>query len=123
MHDLRAIRDNPAAFDAGLRRRGLEPQSEAILALDQRRRAAQTALQDMQARRNDVSRQIGTFKKEGRDAQPLMDEVASLKDRMAESEIEEKRLADELDAILATLPNLPAEDVPDGPDESGNVEV
>ncbi|HYE51152.1 MAG TPA: serine--tRNA ligase [Azospirillaceae bacterium] len=123
MHDLRAIRDNPAAFDAGLRRRGLEPQSEAILALDQRRRAAQTALQDMQARRNDVFRQIGTFKKEGRDAQPLMDEVASLKDRMAESEIEEKRLADELDAILATLPNLPAEDVPDGPDESGNVEV
>ncbi|HYC04698.1 MAG TPA: serine--tRNA ligase [Azospirillaceae bacterium] len=123
MHDLRAIRDNPDAFDAGLKRRGLEPQAQAILALDQRRRAAQTSFQEMQARRNDVSRQIGQAKKEGRDAQPLMDEVASLKDGIAASEAEEKEVAEQLETILASLPNLPAADVPDGADEHGNVEL
>lgn len=123
MHDLRAIRDNPEAFDRGLVRRGLVASSAAILELDAGRRAAQTSLQDMQARRNEASKLIGAAKRDGQDAQPLMDEVASLKDRMTATEQEEKALADRLDAILATLPNLPADDVPDGPDETANVEL
>jgi seryl-tRNA synthetase len=123
MHDLRVIRDLPEAFDQGLARRGLPPASPQILELDSRRRAAQTALQEMQARRNDVSRQIGEVKKKGGDAQPLMDEVASLKERMAAAEEQERALGAELDALLAGIPNLPAADVPDGPDETANVEL
>ncbi|QJE72714.1 serine--tRNA ligase [Aerophototrophica crusticola] len=123
MHDLRAIRDNPEAFDRGLARRGLAPLSPSILELDQRRRAAQTAFQEMQARRNEASRLIGQYKKDGKDAQPLLDEVAALKERLPATEEEEKRLGAELDAILAGIPNLPADDVPDGKDEHDNVEV
>lgn len=123
MHDLRAIRDNPEAFDRGLARRGLAPLSPAILELDQRRRAAQTAFQEMQARRNEASRLIGQYKKDGKDAQPLLDEVAALKERLPATEEEEKRLGAELDALLAGIPNLPADDVPDGKDEHDNVEV
>lgn len=123
MHDIRAIRENPAAFDLGLNRRGLEPMSESILDLDSRRRALQTSTQEMLARRNDVSRQVGLAKREGRDAQPLLDEVADLKERLPKAEEEERALGEELDRILAALPNLPAADVPDGADETGNVEI
>ncbi|MEE3622401.1 serine--tRNA ligase [Nitrospirillum sp. BR 11752] len=122
MHDLRVLRDNPEAFDGGLARRGLPPQSAVVLDLDARRRAAQTALQDMQARRNEASKLIGAYKKDGKDAQPLMDEVAGLKDRMAEAEATEKALSEELDRLLSTIPNLPAADVPQGKDEHDNVE-
>ncbi|TWB43828.1 serine--tRNA ligase [Nitrospirillum pindoramense] len=122
MHDLRVLRDNPEAFDGGLARRGLPPQSAVVLDLDARRRAAQTALQDMQARRNEASKLIGAYKKDGKDAQPLMDEVAGLKDRMAEAEAIEKALSEELDRLLSTIPNLPAADVPQGKDEHDNVE-
>ena len=123
MHDLRAIRDNPEAFDAGLARRGLDPLSPAILDLDQRRRAVQTSLQEMQARRNEASKLIGAYKKEGRDAQPILDEVAALKERIPAAEEEDKRRGEELDALLAGIPNIPAADVPDGKDEHDNVEV
>ncbi|MDG3443872.1 serine--tRNA ligase [Nitrospirillum amazonense] len=122
MHDLRVLRDNPEAFDGGLARRGLPPQSAVVLDLDARRRAAQTALQDMQARRNEASKLIGAYKKDGKDAQPLMDEVASLKEGMAEAEATEKALSEELDRLLSTIPNLPAADVPQGKDEHDNVE-
>ncbi|MFC7331950.1 serine--tRNA ligase [Rhodocista pekingensis] len=123
MHDLRAIRDNPEAFDTGLARRGLPPASAAILDLDQRRRAAQTSFQECQARRNEASRLIGAYKKDGKDAQPLLDEVAALKERIPALEEEDKRLGAELDALLAALPNLPAADVPEGKDEHDNVEI
>jgi len=125
MHDLRAIRDNPGAFDAGLARRGLPAASPVILDLDQRRRGAQTSLQDMQSRRNEAAKQIGMLKKQGQHdaAQALMEEVAALKDRLPTLEDEEKALGAELDALLAGIPNIPADGVPDGPDESGNVEV
>jgi seryl-tRNA synthetase len=125
MHDLRLIRENPGLFDGGLARRGLGPLSSGILDLDARRRAAQTALQEMQARRNEASKEIGLAKKQGRaeDAQALMDEVAALKERMAEAEVQERELGALLDETLAGIPNLPAADVPDGPDESGNVEL
>lgn len=123
MHDLRAIRENPESFDRGLARRGLEPMSPTVLDLDSRRRAAQTQLQEMQARRNEAAKEIGLAKREGRDAQSLMDEMAQLKERLPQVEEEEKALGAELDSLLASIPNLPADDVPEGPDESANVEI
>ncbi|WP_434619484.1 serine--tRNA ligase [Azospirillum sp. B2RO_4] len=123
MHDLRAIRENPEAFDRGLGRRGLAPMSSSVLDLDGRRRAAQTQMQEMQARRNEAAKEIGLAKREGRDAQPILDEMATLKERLPQVEEEERALGAELDAILAGLPNIPADDVPDGPDETANVEV
>ena len=123
MFDLKWIRENPEAFDAGLRRRGLEPQAEAVLELYRRRRAAQTALQEMQNRRNAASKEIGERKRRGQDAADLMEAVSRLKQDMAGREEEERRLADELEAMLAGIPNLPAPDVPDGTDESTNVTV
>ena len=104
-------------------RRGLAPQSGPVLALDERRRAVQTELQRLQSRRNDASKEIGVTKKQGRDAQPLIDEVARLKDIMGGLEDEERRLAEALNGMLAELPNRPADDVPDGLDESANVEL
>jgi seryl-tRNA synthetase len=123
MHDLKQIRDDPQAFDAGLRRRGLPLQSAEILALDAKRRAAQTRLQEHQQRRNEVSRQVGAAKSKGQDAAPLMAEVAQLKDAMEAATTEEQAAAAELDQILAGIPNLPAADVPDGADADANVEI
>jgi seryl-tRNA synthetase len=123
MHDIKLIRDNPEAFDAGLARRGLPPASARILEIDQRRRAAQTAFQEAQSRRNEVSRQVGAVKKQGGDAQALMDEVSALKDRIAVAEAEEKDAAQAIDRQLLAIPNLPAADVPEGPDETANVEL
>ncbi|MBK1841767.1 serine--tRNA ligase [Azospirillum sp. YIM B02556] len=123
MHDLRAIRENPEAFDRGLGRRGLAPMSSSVLDLDGRRRTAQTQMQEMQARRNEAAKEIGLAKREGRDAQPILDEMATLKERLPQVEEEERALGAELDAILAGIPNIPADDVPDGPDETANVEV
>ncbi|HMA50521.1 MAG TPA: serine--tRNA ligase, partial [Magnetospirillaceae bacterium] len=123
MHDIKFIRDNPALFDAGLHKRGLAPLSAQILDLDQRRRAAQTGFQEGQARRNEASKQIGVVKKQGGDADALMEEVASLKDKLAEFDATDKLLGEELEALLMTIPNLPADDVPPGADESGNVEL
>jgi seryl-tRNA synthetase len=120
MFDLKWIRDNPAAFDAGRARRGLAPLSAQVLELDQKRRAAQTRFQESQAKRNDLSRQIGQVKAKGGDASAIMAEVAALKDGIAAAEAEDQALGAELDALLAAQPNLPAGDVPDGPDESFN---
>ena len=94
-----------------------------ILELDARRRAAQTTLQELQARRNEASKEIGKAKREGRDADALMAEVAGLKDRIQQTEEEERAAGATLDGFLVSLPNLPADDVPDGPDETANVEL
>lgn len=123
MHDIKFIRDNPAAFDAGLARRGLPPQSERILATDTARRKAQTAAQELQAKRNTLSQQVGTVKKSGGDATALMAEVSGLKDQMAAAETEGQGQEEALTAMLATIPNLPAADVPDGKDEHDNKEL
>ena len=123
MHDLKQIRDDPQAFDAGLNRRGLPLQSAAILALDAKRRAAQTRLQEHQQRRNEVSRQVGAAKSKRQDAAALMAEVAQLKDAMETATAEEQAAAAQLDQILAGIPNLPAADVPDGADADANVEI
>lgn len=120
MFDPKWIRDNPDAFDSGRRRRGLTPLAETVIALDAKRRTAQTAWQEMQAKRNELSKQIGQLKAKGGDAAAVMAEVAALKDQMAGAEIEEQKAAAELDALLEQQPNLPAADVPEGPDETAN---
>lgn len=124
MHDLKYIRENPEAFDAALKRRGAEAVSASLLALDEKRRAVQTEMQASQARRNEASKAIGAAMGKGdtATADALKAEVATLKDSMPQMEEQERALASELEAVLATLPNLPSEDVPDGADESDNVE-
>lgn len=123
MFDIRWIRDNAAAFDAGMARRGLGPQSGALLELDGERRGIQTKLQELQARRNAASKAIGTAKAKGEDATSLIEEVTSLKDALRESESLERDIVTKLEAALAGLPNTPADDVPSGDDEESNVEV
>lgn len=123
MHDIKWIRDNAAAFDAGLERRGLAPASPALFALDAKRREALAAAQAIQAERKEISRAIGQRKAKGDDATDLLERVGDSKQAQADAE-ERARLAEaELDAALAALPNLPADDVPDGPDETANVEI
>ena len=123
MHDLRMIREAPDRFDQGLQRRGLAPLSAHILDLDSRRRAAQTALQEMLTRRNAVSKQVGAAKRSGEDADALIAEVQSLKEGIADNEASEKALDAELVELLEGLPNLPADDIPDGDGEDDNSEV
>lgn len=123
MHDLKAIRDNPEGFDQAMARRGLEPQSPDILRLDEERRGVQTALQEIQAARNEKSKKIGEIKREGGDAQGIMDEVSALKDQMGELEERERTLANSLSQHLAGLPNILFDDVPDGADENDNKEI
>ena len=123
MFDIRWIRDNPDAFDAGLAKRGLPAQASHVLDLDSRRRSAITELQEAQARRNEASKQIGAAKSKGEDADALIAEVAALKQRIQQVEADEASIGDELDGILAGLPNLPEPDVPVGADEDANVEI
>jgi seryl-tRNA synthetase len=120
MHDIRWIRDHPAEFDRGLVRRGLPPRGEEVLALDRDWRAAESRAQEVLARRNRVSREIGAAKRRGEDIEPLLQQVEEDKGAEAEAAIEAARLRAEIDDILAGLPNLPAEDVPDGADETAN---
>ena len=123
MHDIKSIRDNPDAFDHGLARRGLPPQSETLREFDAKRRAAQTKRDELLARRNEASKQIGLAKSKKQDAAELIAEVGRLKDEIAALEAAEKAAADALEALLATIPNLPAAGVPDGADASANREI
>ena len=125
MHDIRLIRENPAAFDAALGRRGLEPLSANILALDEKSRAIKTEWQQAQARRNEASKAIGQAMaaKDVAIADALKTEVATLKERMPALEAEERSVGELLTALLAAIPNLPASDVPDGAGEADNVEL
>src|SRR3978361_831104 len=124
MHDIKSIRENPETFDAGLKRRGLEPLSASLLAIDERRRAAILASEQAQARRNSASKEIGDAKKAKDDARAakLMAEVAELKTTMPELEAATKAADEELAKELAAIPNLPLVEVPDGLDEHGNVQ-
>jgi seryl-tRNA synthetase len=123
MHDIRWIRDNPQEFDRGLARRGLPPRGAEVLALDRAWRAAETGVQEAQARRNRIARDIGAAKKRGENIEPLLRQVAEDKDIEANSATEAARLRAQIDEILAGLPNLPAEEVPDGADETANLLV
>jgi seryl-tRNA synthetase len=124
MHDIRFIRDHPDAFDHGLARRGLEPQAQRLIALDEKRRAKILELETAQARRNEASKLIGAAKKSNEEetAQALMAEVAALKETTPKLEAEEKAASKALNEALAEIPNLPADDVPDGKDANDNVE-
>jgi len=123
MHDIRFIRDNPQAFDAGLRKRNLAPLSADLLDIDRRRRAAITESESAQARRKALSRQVGIAKGKGEPADALMAEVAEIDAGLKAGEAEARRLDEELTRRLEVLPNLPFDEVPDGADETGNVEV
>ncbi|RYF92047.1 MAG: serine--tRNA ligase [Caulobacteraceae bacterium] len=124
MHDIRAIRENPAAFDAGWSARGLSAQTPAILALDAEMRTATTALQSAQSRRNEASKLIGQAKarKDEAAAAALMSEVEALKAEMTTQGEIETRIGGELRDLLASLPQIPDAQVPAGEDEAGNVE-
>jgi seryl-tRNA synthetase len=124
MHDIKWIRDNPEAFDRGLARRGLAPQAEQLLAIDECRRALIQKLEQAQARRNQASKEIGHAKaaKDEQRAQTLMGEVAELKTAIPAMEVDEKKVSQELDTALAQIPNLLLDEVPDGRDSDDNVE-
>lgn len=123
MHDINAIRKDPAAFDKNWGRRGLAAQTPSILGLDEKRRAAQTEMQGLQQKRNEASKEIGALKAKGGDAEALMTEVAGMKDRMTALEAEEGQIGEELTALLSSLPNLLDDEVPTGKDENENKEV
>lgn len=120
MHDLRWLRDDPGAFDRALARRGLPPTAASILAVDSERRALETTLQERQAERNRLSREIGEAKRTGADASALLARVAELKDEVKAGEERLRELQARLEGLLASHPNRLADDVPDGPDASAN---
>jgi len=125
MHDIRFIRENPEDFDRGLERRGLEPLAAQLIIIDEERRAATTAVQVAQSRRNEASKLIGAAMAKGdkEGAEAIKAEVAALKEQMPALEARADELAAKLKAALEVIPNLPADDVPDGADEEANVEV
>ena len=125
MHDIRAIRDNPAAFDAALSRRGVEPSASQVLDLDQARRAAITAAETAQAEQNKASKEVGKAKAQGDEAEftRLRELVAAKKAEVAEMQTKAKELDTQLTDLLMGLPNMLHADVPDGADESDNVEI
>ncbi|OYU03224.1 MAG: serine--tRNA ligase [Sphingomonadaceae bacterium PASS1] len=125
MHDLKYIRENPQDFDAALIRRGAAPVAASVLALDENRRALLTEMQNAQARRNEASKAIGAAMGKGdtATAEALKAEVAALKDTLPALEEQERAAGEELDTLLAGLPNLPGDDTPDGADETENVEI
>ena len=124
MHDIRFIRENPDAFDAGLTRRGLPPEAKRLIALDETRREKILALETAQARRNAASKEIGEAKKNKDEerAKALMAEVAELKESIATMEDAGKGASKALDDALAQIPNLPLPEVPDGKSADDNVE-
>ncbi|MDP6604502.1 MAG: serine--tRNA ligase [Rhodospirillales bacterium] len=123
MFDIRLIRDNPEAFDAGLRKRGVDGAAARILEIDALRRAAQTSAQTLQGRRNKLSKEIGAAKARGEDASALIAEVSDSKDDEARAEREARSAAQELEKAISDLPNLLADEVPEGTDDDSNVEV
>jgi seryl-tRNA synthetase len=120
MHDRRWIREHPEEFDRGLIRRGLPAQAADILALDRAWRAAETRVQEAEARRNRIAREIGAAKKRGDDVEPLLRQSAADKEAETTAAAEADELDERIGGVLAGLPNLPADDVPDGPDETAN---
>ncbi|MFZ2586959.1 MAG: serine--tRNA ligase [Alphaproteobacteria bacterium] len=123
MLDIKLIRENPAMLDAQLARRNQPAQAAALVRLDEQRRALQTRQQEVQAKRNTLSKKVGELKAAKQDADALMAEVKALGPEMEHLAFEEKQLADKLDDMLARIANFPAEDVPAGADEHDNQEV
>jgi seryl-tRNA synthetase len=123
--DIKWIRDNAGAFDAGLKKRGLDPLSKKLIELDDARRRHLTKLQEAQSRRNAASKEIGKAKaaKDEAAATKLMAEVTELKEVIQQGEEEERQIDAKLQAELEVIPNLPLDDVPLGSDETDNKEV
>ena len=121
MHDIRRIREDGPGFDAALARRGLPAAADALIRLDERRRASLTAFEQMQAARNALSRRIGQAKARGEEAGPLLAEAAEMGEAIARAEAEAAALGAELDAALAALPNVLDPAVPDGASAADNV--
>ena len=121
MHDIRALRADPAAFDADLARRGLEPVAQKLLSWDEERRQAQTALQEKQGRRKALAREIGPLKRNGEDTTALEAEAVALRTDMEALEAQVAALEGQSTALLETLPNRLDPSVPEGPDETANV--
>lgn len=122
MHDIKFIRANPEAFDKGLARRGLPPQSAELLKLDEQKRKDQTQLQELQSKRNALAKQIGQAKSKGEDVSAIMEESKKNNDMIAALEANVSGRG-ALEAALEIIPNIPADDVPEGKDEHGNKEV
>ncbi|HVC54751.1 MAG TPA: serine--tRNA ligase [Stellaceae bacterium] len=123
MHDLRWIRENPEEFDRGLARRFLPPRAPEVLKLDSEWRALETAAQEAQALRNRLSREVGAAKKRGEAIDELLIQIARREAIEAAAATRAAELRKYIDELLASLPNLPAPDVPDGPDETANREL
>ncbi len=123
MLDIKWIRENPAAFDAAMLRRGAAAKSADVLELDAKHRGIVTELQNLQSRRNEVSKQIGQVKSKGGDASAQMAEVAEIKEKMAALELQEKEVGQSVRGLLLTVPNVLDASVPDGKDETANVEL
>jgi seryl-tRNA synthetase len=123
MHDIRAIRSDPEAFDAAMARRGVPPVSAQLIALDAERRAATGALQEHQSRRNAIAKEVGQGRRTGADTSALEAEAAALREQMEALEAKSASLDEELRNSLARLPNRSDADVPDGADESANQEI
>ena len=122
MHDIKRIRDNPAAFDAAMTKRGLPAQSPAILKLDEEKRKSQTELQELQSKRNQLAKEVGVAKSKGEDASAILEDSQIVAIRMALLDAEIKQ-GGELEKLLASLPNIPADGVPEGQDENCNKEI
>jgi len=123
MHDIKWIRENPDAFDAALARRNMPASASDILAQDAELRALKTQLQEWQGERNARSKEIGAAKAKGEDAEAFIADVGRLKEQIKTGEEQEKAQGEALDAVLAALPNILDDDVPEGADEDANVEV
>src|SRR5579862_8268720 len=123
MFDLKWIRDNPEAFDKGLAHRGLPPQSPEILRLDKAWRETQAEAERVQAERNRLSKEIGAAKAKGQDVGAILKEVAASKDRQAALETDAAERYRAVEAALAGIPNIPADDVPEGADADANREI
>ena len=122
MHDIRTVRDDPAAFDEALLRRNVDPTASAIMVLDIERRATVTKLGDYQARRNALAKQVGQLRRTGAETAAIEAEATALRDDIAALEVSAAALQADIDARLASLPNILDPDVPDGADETANVE-
>ena len=123
MLDIQQLRSNLDAVAAGLARRGKPIDFAEFTALEAERKTLQTRTQELQAQRNSLSKQIGMLKGQGKDASEVMAQVGALGDELKASELRLSELLDKFNAILAGLPNIPDESVPDGDDESANVEI
>ena len=123
MFDIRWIRENPEDFDWGLARRGLEPISARLIEIDKNHRAALTTAQECKAERNKLSKLIGAAKAKGEDATETIAKVSESKKIEADAEEKASTFGTELEEAMSALPNIPADDVPDGEDETSNIEI